>query len=347
MNPDPKIDLVFKKLFAAEENKDILMSLINSVLPKNEQIVNLELKNPYELGDYLTGKNIVLDIKATDENGIFFDIEMQIKHYDFYPKRTLFYWARMFSTQLDKSPNKAKHTIYTELKKCIVISFMDFVYFKDDEKYFRCITLKDRENSEMHEALDYLELYFIELPKFKGDVSIMSNIRTIQDEWLTFLKKGYDDEGLPQYLDISDPLVKKAREQLKIMGFNDLEQEYYEAQKKAILDHNSGLEETERKRREINEKEQEINEKEQEIAIEKQQILIEKQQIELKNQAIEKEKAQFEIEKAQFEANKAQFETENLAIVKKLLENGAANEFISLVTQISEEEIEKLRKKLQ
>lgn len=32
---NPKIDLVFKKLFGSEENKDILLSLINAVLPDN------------------------------------------------------------------------------------------------------------------------------------------------------------------------------------------------------------------------------------------------------------------------------------------------------------------------
>jgi len=30
---NPKIDLVFKKLFGSEENKDILLSLINAILP--------------------------------------------------------------------------------------------------------------------------------------------------------------------------------------------------------------------------------------------------------------------------------------------------------------------------
>ncbi len=33
---NPKIDLVFKKLFGSEENKDILLSLINAILPINQ-----------------------------------------------------------------------------------------------------------------------------------------------------------------------------------------------------------------------------------------------------------------------------------------------------------------------
>lgn len=44
---NPKIDLVFKKIFGTDENKDLLKSLINSVLPENQKITELTIKNPY------------------------------------------------------------------------------------------------------------------------------------------------------------------------------------------------------------------------------------------------------------------------------------------------------------
>jgi hypothetical protein len=49
--------------------KDILKSLINSLLPKEEKIFKLELKNPYNLADYIAGKLSIIDIKAVDEKG--------------------------------------------------------------------------------------------------------------------------------------------------------------------------------------------------------------------------------------------------------------------------------------
>ncbi len=120
---NPKIDLVFKKLFGTEDNKDILMSLVNAILPLTQQIVTLELKNPYNLADYTDGKLTILDIKAQDEKGIQYDIEMQIRGYDFYGKRTLYYWAKIFGAQLDHIPEFQKLTSlvdnsYSELKKC-------------------------------------------------------------------------------------------------------------------------------------------------------------------------------------------------------------------------------------
>ncbi len=53
---NPRIDIAFKKLFGSEENKDLLISLINSVLPETEQIKSIVLENPYNLVDYLNDK---------------------------------------------------------------------------------------------------------------------------------------------------------------------------------------------------------------------------------------------------------------------------------------------------
>ncbi len=338
MNPDPKNDLVFKKLFATEENKDLLISLINAILPKNEQVLEIELKNPYQVSDYITGKNSVLDIKAKDENGIFYDIEVQIQHYDFFAKRMLFYWAKMFSKQLDKSPHKTKHFAYKGLSKCIVISFMSFIYFKEDEEYCRCITLQDRKTNERHKSLDYLDIYFIELPKFKEELTIMNNLKTAQDKWLTFLKKGYDENGLPQYLDVNDPLVAKAREQLRIMDFNFEEQEYYEAQQKMILDHNAVVEQLEKEKAEIDTQKAEIDTQKAEIDTQKAEIDTQKAEIEQKAQFLSNQEQELE------RKNK-EFEVKNLEIVKRLLQTDSNNEFIALVTGFSEDEIERIRKK--
>ncbi|WP_202905430.1 PD-(D/E)XK nuclease family transposase, partial [Clostridium botulinum] len=35
---NPKVDFAFKKLFGSEENKDILISFINSILSEDQQV---------------------------------------------------------------------------------------------------------------------------------------------------------------------------------------------------------------------------------------------------------------------------------------------------------------------
>jgi len=66
---NPKVDFAFKKLFGSEENKEILISFINSIISEENQIKSLELKNPYNISNYIKGKMTILDIKAVDKNG--------------------------------------------------------------------------------------------------------------------------------------------------------------------------------------------------------------------------------------------------------------------------------------
>ncbi|HJD66993.1 MAG TPA: Rpn family recombination-promoting nuclease/putative transposase [Rickettsia endosymbiont of Bembidion lapponicum] len=35
---NPRVDLAFKKIFGVEENKDLLISLVNSIVGKEDQI---------------------------------------------------------------------------------------------------------------------------------------------------------------------------------------------------------------------------------------------------------------------------------------------------------------------
>jgi len=51
-NFNPKIDLVFRKLFGSEENKDLLISLINSVVEPHIHVTAVVIKNPFNLADY-------------------------------------------------------------------------------------------------------------------------------------------------------------------------------------------------------------------------------------------------------------------------------------------------------
>ena len=230
-NINPKIDLVFKKLFGTANNIKLLKSLANSILPADEQVVTLELKNPYNPSDYLSGKITYLDIKAKDEKGRLYDIEIQLAPYDFFGMRVLFYWARMFGSQLQSGK------VYDDLRKTIVISLINFNYFKDpkgQERFHRRIGLCDLDTKVIYKQTDGLELIFVELKKFKKE---LPEIHTTLERWLTFLNKAYKytDDKLPPELS-NDAEIKKAMDELEKMYFNEKEQEHYEAQEKKFLD---------------------------------------------------------------------------------------------------------------
>jgi conserved hypothetical protein (putative transposase or invertase) len=96
----PRVDFAFKKLFGSEENKALLLSLINAILPANEQLTEVTLTNPYNDKWYQGDKLSVLDIKAKDMKGCYYNIEMQVTDEVYYSQRALYYWSRLYSSQL-------------------------------------------------------------------------------------------------------------------------------------------------------------------------------------------------------------------------------------------------------
>jgi predicted transposase/invertase (TIGR01784 family) len=171
---------------------------------------------------------------------------MQMRGSKYYGKRALFYWAKIFGSQLDYVLDDSQanddniEVGYSDLKKCIVISLMDFNFF-DDTKYYRFYTLKDGQTNETHKDLDYLDLYFIELKKYKGK---LQNINTTLERWITFLNNAhkYDNKTLPKELaEIKE--IRKASQKLDAMYLDEKEKSYYDAQQKFWLDQNTFIKE--------------------------------------------------------------------------------------------------------
>ncbi len=224
---NPKIDLVFKKIFGTDQNKNLLKSLINSVLPTGEQIVEVIIKNPYNETDFVGDKLSVVDIKATDEKERWYDIEIQIKEQKYYGKRAIFYLSEIYSNQLIESDS------YDKLRKTIIISLLDFDYFTNDKRYFRRCCYKDFETGELYPELDFADLYFVELKKFDNE---LKHIKTTLDRWIMFLNKAseLDKDNLPD--ELKEEAIIQAINTIDTMSFNAKEREYYESEKKVMRD---------------------------------------------------------------------------------------------------------------
>ena len=224
---NPKIDLVFKKIFGTEQNKNVLKSLINSILPQDEKIVEITIKNPYNDQDFIGDKLSVVDIKATDEKGRWYDIEIQVKEQKFYGKRAIFYLSEIYSNQLNERDS------YDKLRKTIIISLLDFDYFLTDKRYFRRCCYKDFDTGELYPQLDFADLYFVELRKFDNEYK---HIKTTLDRWITFLNRAteIDKDNIPE--ELKEPEIIQAINTIETMSLNAKEREYYEAEKKVMRD---------------------------------------------------------------------------------------------------------------
>jgi predicted transposase/invertase (TIGR01784 family) len=223
---NPKIDLVFRKLFGSETNKDLLISLINSVVSPTYHLVDVIIKNPFNLADYMPFKESILDIKAVDQNGIWYDVEMQLTPHVLYGKRALFYLSKVYTEQLERASD------YSSLNTTIGIHFLDFEYFKD-ERIVRRFVFKDSETDEAPEELSSLQLYFVEMGKFDKE---WSEVRSALDRWIAFLNRAVELNRLelPAQLKM-DPVIVSAAEELESFGLNSKEREIYESEVKAFM----------------------------------------------------------------------------------------------------------------
>jgi len=223
---NPKIDLVFKKIFGTDENKDLLKSLINSVLPENQKITSIIIKNPYNEIDFVGDRLSVVDIKATDEKNRWYNIEIQIREQSFFGRRSLFYWSELYGGQLFETDS------FDKQNKTISINLLDFKYFPDD-RYVRRYSLKDYDTNESYPEMDYMDMYYVELKKFDGE---LLHIKNTLDRWITFLNRAeeFEKDRLPK--ELAEPEIKKAMETLDRINLNKKEREYYEGRKKFLRD---------------------------------------------------------------------------------------------------------------
>ncbi|MDQ2085600.1 Rpn family recombination-promoting nuclease/putative transposase [Herbivorax sp. ANBcel31] len=228
---NPRVDFAFKLLFGKEENKDILIDFLNAILAEEPKIKDLQLKNPYNYKTYKFDKGSIMDIKAKDEYGRWINIEMQIADQEYYDKRALYYWARMYVGQLSEGVN------YDFLTKTININILNFNAIEDETDYHNKFKILNIESN--NELLDHLEIHFIELGKFTKELSQLS---TAMDRWIAFLKNAdkYDREYIPDEL-AEVETINKANTLLDTISLTSDEREFYEAKLKWLRDEEAAI----------------------------------------------------------------------------------------------------------
>jgi predicted transposase/invertase (TIGR01784 family) len=74
---DPKLDIVFWMLFGAEQNRALLLSLLDAVLVPAAPIVSAVVLHAQPERNGVEEKSIALDVRVQLENGESVDVEMQ------------------------------------------------------------------------------------------------------------------------------------------------------------------------------------------------------------------------------------------------------------------------------
>ncbi|MFM7602111.1 MAG: Rpn family recombination-promoting nuclease/putative transposase [Pseudanabaena sp.] len=201
---NPKIDFAFKKIFGSEDSKDILISFLNALIYEEKPVIqDLEILNPYLAPKIRGVKDTYLDIKAkikdVDGSDRTVIIEMQVLNVEGFEKRILYNAAKSYSTQLTSAQS------YNLLNPVIALTITDFVMFAELASVTSRFVLKEKDFLIDYPIYD-IELIFVELPKFKKQ---LSQLETIVDKWLFFLNQARSLPDIPEVMS-EIPEIKKA-----------------------------------------------------------------------------------------------------------------------------------------
>lgn len=227
---DPRVDFAFRKIFGSEETKEVLKSFVEAVLglEGDKKLKEIHILNPYQLPKLQLLKVTILDVKCTDQRGITYLVEMQIKRTEAFLKRVQYNLAKAYSGQIKSGAD------FPKLNQVIGVTITDFTLFPH---FGHCLSSHTtRETLTNTEYLSEIVYYFLELSKFdKKEKELKNSI----DKWSYFLKMAGELEEIPEVL--NETPYKTAFETAMISRMTKEEYELYDNAAMQITDHKGSL----------------------------------------------------------------------------------------------------------
>ena len=224
-----KTDTLFKMLFV--KYPELLKTLVAELLgiPLGS-IEGFEIRNPEMPPESLGDKFCRLDINMT-VNDQRVDLEIQISDEGDYPERSMFYWAREFSTALPAGQS------YSMLPRTIIISIIGFELFDCEGFHSEFAALEVTRHALLSDKMWY---HFFELPKLPANISAnnmlllwLSLFKASSEEELTKIKAmevPVMDQAINAYYTITASSEFKEKERLRAKARHDEAQALYNAE---------------------------------------------------------------------------------------------------------------------
>lgn len=235
----PTVDFCFAELMKNDKVRKGFIAALLGVSP--EEIEDTMLLPAALGGNWPDDKLGILDVHVLLADGTRMNMEMQVKYFECWDERVLFYMGRMFAGQIKKGEP------YEKLQKCIHVSILDFVHFPDDNQCYRTIHFRDDKTGNVYS--DKMEIQILELRKLPKEV------RTGEDVilWMKFFsgKSREEFESVAK----ANEYLNEAYHTLRTMSADEKKRMEYEARDKALRDYNSQISSAERRGKQIGEEE--------------------------------------------------------------------------------------------
>ena len=223
---NPFTDFGFKKIFAEEASKPLLIDFLNALLNQVNKIKSISFKSTEQLGFTMADRKAVYDIYCENEIGEKFIVELQKVKQNYFKDRTIYYSTFPIVEQAEKGEWNYK------LSAVYCIGILDFTFDTKDEEsnkeVVHTIKLKNQHGKVFYDKLTYI---YLEMPNFlKTEEELSSRL----DQWLYFIKHLEDFQVIPSIF--KDTLFTQAFETAELANFSEAQRHGYETSLKVFRD---------------------------------------------------------------------------------------------------------------
>ena len=220
----PQSDIIFKNLFSAKRNEDLLIDFLESILQIKIEKIETQKEVEPEIHN-IEEKQGRLDIKATVNDELIVDVEMQNTNYKDTEKRAVFYAGCLIRDCIKPKED------YQNIKDIAVIWILDYELETENKEYFtRTKTVEDKYCK--YEIIRGVKYYFIELPKFRRMVT--NKLETNLENWLAFID--YKRKDLMEMAMNQNEKIRRANEEYEYLTGDEAVKRREELRNKALRD---------------------------------------------------------------------------------------------------------------
>ena len=220
-------DVGFKAVFADRNNNDILIGVLNQILPPEARIEDIkEYSDREQRRDVPYGKKTVLDLVCVDRDDRTFVVEMQASEEDSFFERCVYYASGLYHLELSDGVR------YKGLRPVYVVSFLNYRLRHDDE------SLWDTDHFISHwrftekrtgmVADQTISVIFVEITLF---TKTLEECVTEFDRLFYIFKNSDGFQRIPEWIEEAGGISRRLAEACEVAAFDKEKKLKYEIDK--------------------------------------------------------------------------------------------------------------------
>ena len=220
-------DVGFKAVFADRNNKDILIGVLNQILPPEARIEDIkEYSDREQRRDVPYGKKTVLDLVCVDRDDRTFVVEMQASEEDFFFERCVYYASGLYHLELSDGVR------YKGLRPVYVVSFLNYRLRHDDESLWDTdhfiSNWRFTEKRTGMVADQTISVIFVEMALF---TKTLEECVTESDRLFYIFRNSGGFQKIPEWIEEAGGISRRLAEACEVAAFDKEKKLKYEIDK--------------------------------------------------------------------------------------------------------------------